>query len=66
MSQSTGGVGEKTRSWVAQRGSLGNEPGNELQATAGFRTRRAIPASYLAKHPCKVCKGKCCTGNCKF
>jgi len=65
MSQSTGGVGEKTRSLVAERTSLGREPG-EPQATAGFRTHRKIPASYLAKHPCKVCHGKCCTGNCKF
>ena len=58
MSQSTGELGKKTRPAVIGRAASG--------AGAQARERRQVPLSYLAKHPCKVCDGKHCTGNCKF
>jgi hypothetical protein len=58
MSQSTGGVGEKTRSGVVERITRSNE--------RQIGKRRKIPPSYLATHRCKVCDGKHCTGHCKF
>jgi len=62
MSRSSDVMGEKTRLVVAERAVWGEAP----QTTAGSKPERRIPASYLEKHPCKVCKGKHCTGNCKF
>jgi hypothetical protein len=58
MSQSTGQLGKKTRPGVVARANFGER--------SPIRKPRQIPASYLAKHPCKVCDGKHCTGNCKF
>jgi hypothetical protein len=58
MSQSSVAVGEKTRSRVGERAS------QSIERQTG--ERRKIPASYLARHPCKVCDGKHCTGHCKF
>jgi len=58
MSQSGVGVGEKARSRVAERASQSNDRQPEAP--------RKIPASYLARHPCKVCDGKHCTGHCRF
>ena len=58
MSQSTGQLGQKTRLGMVGRATFGER--------SPARKRRQIPASYLAKHPCKVCDGKHCTGNCKF
>jgi hypothetical protein len=57
MTQSPEVVGEKTRPAVAKRG-IGSAPQNE--------TWRKIPAAYLAKHPCKMCDGKHCVGQCRF
>ena len=62
MSRSSAVVGEKTPSVVEGRAVWREEP----QATAGPRTERKVPSSYLEKHPCKVCNGKYCTGHCKF
>jgi hypothetical protein len=62
MSRSSDAVGEKTRVVVVGRAMWSEEP----QTTAGSKTRRQIPAAYLEKHPCKVCKGKHCTGHCRF
>ena len=62
MSRSSAVVGEKTPLMVVGRAVWREEP----QATAGSMTRRKVPASYLEKHPCKVCKGQYCTGHCKF
>jgi hypothetical protein len=62
MPRSSNPVGEKTRPVVAPCATRREEP----QATAGTKTRRKIPASYLAKHPCKVCRGELCVGNCRF
>jgi len=62
MSQSSDHLGEKARpagEWRAARGE-------EAQRTPGSKARRKIPESYLAKHPCKVCNGKSCVGNCRF
>jgi hypothetical protein len=58
MSQSTGQLGQNTRLGVVRRVTFGER--------SPIRKRRPVPASYLAKHPCKVCDGKHCTGNCKF
>ena len=62
MSRSSDWVGEKTHSAKASRPSSGAK----LPAVGVSSPRRAIPVWYLAKHPCKVCNGKCCTGHCKF
>jgi hypothetical protein len=58
MSQSTAELGKKTRPAVLGRATFGL--GSQI------RKRCPVPVSYLAKHPCKVCDGKHCTGNCKF
>jgi hypothetical protein len=58
MSQSAGQLGKKTRPEVVGRATSGEG--------SPIRKRRQIPISYLTRHPCKVCDGKHCTGNCKF
>ena len=58
MPQSTSKLGQNTRSGVVRRATISER--------SPIRKRRLVPASYLAKHPCKVCDGKHCTGNCKF
>jgi hypothetical protein len=57
MTQSPEQVGEKTRTAVAKR-AVSVEPQTKV--------RREIPAAYLAKHPCKICDGKHCMGQCRF
>jgi hypothetical protein len=58
MAQSSDVVGEKTRPRVLERARRSNE--------RSAQERRQIPPSYLARHRCKVCDGKHCTGHCKF
>jgi hypothetical protein len=59
MSQSTGQLlGQKTHPGVVGRPTFGER--------STIRKPRPVPASYPAKHPCKVCDGKHCTGNCQF
>jgi hypothetical protein len=58
MPQSTSQLGKETRPGVVGRATFGER--------SPIRKRRQVPASYLAKHSCKVCDGKHCTGNCKF
>jgi hypothetical protein len=58
MPQPTVELGKKTRPGVVEHATSSEGP--------QIWKRRPVPASYLAKHPCKVCAGKYCTGNCKF
>ena len=62
MSRSSVLVGEKTRPVMAARAWRIAE----AQAPPSPKARREIAVSYLLKHPCKVCNGKGCVGDCRF